>query len=222
VRVAIRQDSIDESDDAALFALFGAIASRERSEVARRLRSSPRLAGRPIQVGATRQDAETYFLDVIRHNVYAGETALHIAAAAYQYEVARSLVANGADVRAANRRGAEPLHYAADGGPDTEHWDPTAQRDVIVYLIAAGADPNARDNGGVAPLHRAVRNRCAVAAAALIGNGADPRLRNKRGSTPLDLAVQNTGQSNSGSEASKAEQRRIIALLRQHGMSISS
>ena len=125
----------------------------------------------------------------------------------------------GADVRARNRRGAEPLHYAADGGPDAEHWDPVAQREVIAYLIAAGADPNALDKSGVAPLHRAVRNRCSAAASALIDNGADPLLMNKSGSTPLHLAVQNTGKSNSGSEASKDEQGRVIALLLRHGAS---
>ena len=125
------------------------------------------------------------------------------AAAAYQRELAESLVAKGADVRARNRRGAEPLHYAADGGPDAEQWDPAAQRDVIAYLIEAGADPNALDKSGVAPLHRAVRNRCSAAVSALIDNGADPLLMNKNGSTPLHLAVQNTGKSNSGSAAAK-------------------
>jgi ankyrin repeat protein len=205
------------SDDAALFALFGAIASGDRTEIARGLDSSLRLASRPIPIAASRQDADTYFIAAIRHHVYAGDTALHVAAAAYQRELAESLVAKGADGRARNRRGAEPIHYAADGGPDAEHWDPVAQREVLAYLIAAGADPNALDNSGVAPLHRAVRNRCSAAASALIEGGADPRLKNKSGSTPLHLAVQNTGKSNSGSDASKAEQGRVIALLLRHG-----
>jgi ankyrin repeat protein len=42
---------------------------------------------------------------------------------------------------------------------------------------------------------------------------------NKNGSTPLHLAVQNTGRSDSGSEAAKDEQRRIVALLFGHGAS---
>jgi ankyrin repeat protein len=90
---------------------------------------------------------------------------------------------------------------------------------VIDYLIEAGADPDAMDKSGVAPLHRAVRTRSSDAVRALIANGADPRLMNKTGSTPLHLAVQNTGKSNSGSDAAKDEQRRIIALLLQHGAS---
>ena len=219
MRMAKTVGRSDGSDDAALLTFFRAIASCDRREIARRQDVSLRLASRPIRIGASRQDADTYFLVPIRHYVYAGDTALHIAAAAYQRELAESLVAKGADVRARNRRGAEPLHYAADGGPDAEHWDPVAQRKVIASLIAAGADPNALDKSGVAPLHRAVRGRCSAAASALIDNGADPRLKNKSGSTPLHLAVQNTGRSDSGSEASKDEQGRIIAVLLRHGAS---
>jgi ankyrin repeat protein len=203
----------EAADDTALLALFRAIAAGERVEIGRGL------ASRAIRVAASRQNAETYFLLPIRHYVYAGDTALHIAAAAYQRELAESLVANGAVPRARNRRGAEPLHYAADGGPGAENWNPDAQRRVIEFLIAAGADPNATDNSGVAPLHRAVRTRCSAAVAALVENGADPRLMNERGSTPLHLAVQNTGRSHSGSEAAKDEQRVVIGLLLQHGAS---
>jgi ankyrin repeat protein len=207
------------SDDGALLALFRAIASHDDLEIARWLDSSVGLASRPIRVAANRHDADTYFLASIRHYIYGGDTALHIAAAAYQCELAESLVAKGAAIRARNRRGAEPLHYAADGSPDAEHWDPVAQREVIAYLIKAGADPNAFDKSGVAPLHRAVRTRCSPAVRALIENGADPRVMNNSGSTPLHLAVQNTGRSDSGSEASKDEQGRIITLLLRHGAS---
>ena len=207
------------SDDDALLALFDAIASGDHLEIERRLDSSRGLASCPIRTGASRQDAESYFLAAIRHYVYAGDTALHIAAAAHQRELAESLVARGADVRARNRRGAEPLHYAADGSPGAEHWDPVRQREVIAYLIEAGADPNALDKSGVAPLHRAVRTRCSAAVSAILENGADPLLMNKSGSTPLHLAVQNTGRSDSGSEAAKAEQGRIIVVLREHGAS---
>jgi len=205
-------------DDGALLALFGAIASGD-DQVSRRLDETPGLATWPIRIGATRQDPETYFLPSIRHYLYAGDTALHIAAAAHRRELAELFVAHGADVRARNRRGAEPLHHAADGSPDAARGDRNAQRDVIVYLIGAGADPDAIDKSGVAPLHRAVRTRSSDAVSTLIENGADPRLMNKSGSTPLHLAVQNTGKSNSGSDAAKDEQRRIIAFLLQHGAS---
>jgi len=209
----------DGPDDGALFALFHAIASHDDLDIARRLDSSRDLAICPIGIGASRQDADTNFLGTIHHYVYTGDTALHIAAVAHQRELAESLVTRGADVRARNRRGAEPLHYAADGSLGARHRDRVAQRDVITYLIEAGADPNALDNSGVAALHRAVRTRCSDAVSALIDGGANPLLMNKHGSTPLHLAVQNTGKSNSGSEAAKDEQVRIIVVLLGHGAS---
>jgi ankyrin repeat protein len=208
-----------ESDDAALLALFHAITSRDRPEIVRRLDASPELAARPVHIGASRQAPDGYFLVAIRHYIYAGDTALHVAAAAHQRPIAVLLVEKGADVRARNRRGAEPLHYAADGSPGAQYWDPLAQRDVIAYLCEAGADPNAFDKSGVAPLHRAVRTRSSAAVGALIMNGANPKLMNKSGSTPLHLAVQNTGKSNSGSDAAREEQARIIAVLLEHGAS---
>ncbi len=181
------------------------------------LEHAPGLATCPLQVGASRQVPNPYFLVPISHYVYAGDTALHVAAAAYQRDLAESLVAQGAVVRARNRRGAEPLHYAADGRPDDR--ESSAQREVISYLIDAGADPDALDKSGVAPLHRAVRTRSSGAVSALIDRGADPLLMNKTGSTPLHLAVQSTGKSNSGSEAAKEEQHRIIVVLLAKGAS---
>lgn len=204
-------------DDEALLALFHAIASSDDLEISRRLDSSPELASSPIRAGASREDARTYFLVPIGHYVYEGDTALHVAAATHQRELAESLVTKGADVSARNRRGAEPLHYAADGSPGAEHWDPVAQREVVRFLIEACADPNALDKSGVAPLHRAVRTRCSRAVSALIESGADPLLMNKSGSTPLHLAVQTTGRSNSGSDAAKDEQGHVIVVLLAHG-----
>src|SRR5213079_2218249 len=107
----------------------------------------------------------------IAHYLYAGDTALHLAAAAFRVPVAKLLVAHGADCRAKNRRGAEPLHYAADGN----RWEPRAQADVIEYLVSIGAEPDAVDKTGVAPLHRAVRTRSLAAVRALLDGGANPR-----------------------------------------------
>jgi ankyrin repeat protein len=149
--------------------------------------------------------------------MYEGDTALHMAAAAYQTRIVEKLIAKGADVRARNRRGAEPLHYAVDGGPGLPAWNPSAQTKIIARLIRAGADPNAVDKSGVAPLHRAVRNRCAAAVSALIDGGADPRAPNRNGSTPVLLATQNTGRGGSGSAEAKAQQEKILRLLEQHG-----
>ena len=204
-------------DDAALMALMQAIASGDGAEVARRLAESPDLGGRAIVTGASRQGPRTYFLSSVGHHVYRGDTALHIAAAAYQSDTAEALLAGGAQVGASNRRGATPLHYAADGLPGSARWDPRAQARVIECLAAAGADPNSVDKNGVTPLHRAVRTRSADAVRTLLVAGADPVRRNGSGSTPLHLAVQNTGRSESGTPASHDQQREIIVLLLHAG-----
>jgi ankyrin repeat protein len=208
---------MEQPGDGELLALFRVIASRDVPEAARAIDSSPASAVTAIRIAASRQDAATYFLDPLRHYVYSGDTALHIAAAAYLRPTAELLIAKHADVRARNRRGAEPIHYAADASPGWTSWDPAGQRSMIEYLIAVGADPNALDDSGVAPLHRAVRTRCCEAVGALLEGGAALRMMNKRGSTPLHLAVQNTGRSDSGSIEAKDQQRQIIELLLQHG-----
>ena len=206
-----------DSQQAALHALLRVIASRNRSMTSRLLAKSPVLARLAIKVGATREAAGEFFIKEIAHYAYAGDTPLHIAAAAYQRDIAEELVSNGANVSARNRRGAEPLHYASDGIPGSAAWDPDAQCAIVEFLIRAGADPNAEDKSGVAPLHRAVRTRCTAAVRALLTNGADAVGRNKSGSTPLHLAVQNTGRGGSGSAASREEQAEIIGLLLAHG-----
>jgi len=178
---------------------------------------SPALATASVVLGATRRDAAHYYLDEINHYVYVGDTALHIAAAAYQPDLVRTLIEIGADVSAANRRGAQPLHYAADGAPGSAAWRPVAQAAVIAALIAADADPNATDKSGVTPLHRAVRTRCGAAVRALLDGGADPTRTNRSGSTPMKLATHTTGRGGSGSTAAKAQQAVIVELLEQHG-----
>src|SRR6266581_3043811 len=52
----------------------------------------------------------------IFHWLYAGDTALHLAAAGYRVEIAQLLLAAGSDPNAAgNNRDSSPLHYASDG-----------------------------------------------------------------------------------------------------------
>jgi hypothetical protein len=193
--------------------LIDAIAATDEAHALALLAAETALARATLEDGATRANAVANYLTAIGHYVYAGDTALHVAAAGYRSGIARRLIGLGADVRARNRRGAEPLHYAADGGPGSSTWNPAAQAEMIALLIAAGADPNATDKSGVAPLHRAVRTRCAAAVAALLEGGADPSLKNASGSTPMLLATHQTGRGGSGSPEAKAQQQEIIALL---------
>jgi len=186
-----------------------AVISTDSGEVSRRLRVNPALATIAAKVGATRAESKEFFFEDIAHYLYAGDTALHMAAAAFRRPVAELLIAAGANVRARNRRGAEPLHYAADAN----HWNPDAQADTIRYLISAGADPNALDKSGVAPLHRAVRTRSLAAVQALLDGGANPLLPNGSGSIPRDLAIHDTGKSGSGSPRAREQQAAILKLL---------
>ena len=204
-------------EDSDLWTLLRAIASGDTPRASRLLLASRRLASDASAVGATRQSATSYFLEEIQHYVYAGDTPLHVAAAAYRTDIARELVECGADVSARNRRGAQPLHYACVGQPGSASWAPRAQEAVIEYLLRAGADPNAIDKSGVTPLHRAVRTRCASAVQMLLAHGADPTRGNKNGSTALDLAVRTTGRGGSGSVAAREQQRLIVQLLTSHG-----
>ncbi len=197
--------------------LIRAIIRDDSAEVSKLLAKSPLLARESLTVGASREQAVNFFSEEINHYLYAGDTPLHAAAAGYRTNAARALLKNGADVSARNRRGAEPLHYAADGGFGARNWSPERQAEMIASLINAGANPNALDKSGVAPLHRAVRQRCSAAVASLLRNGADVRLKNTSGSTPLHLAVQNTGKGGTGSPESKALQKETIELLLKSG-----
>jgi len=199
--------------DNGLYDFVRVIVSGDAAMAARHLSNSPTLVHARCVVGATRQGPNPYFFEAISHYMYADDTALHMAAAAHSCEIAQTLIDKGADCFATNRRGAQPLHYAADANAG----NPAAQAATIACLIRAGADPNATDKSGVAPLHRAVRTRCAAAVEALVAGGAAPRARNGGGSTPLHLAVQNTGASDSGTLHAIEQQRLIIERLLRAG-----
>lgn len=203
------------SSEATWEELVRAIAAGRTDRAEQLLRNRADLAHERASVGADRATGGEFFLEEIGHYLYAGDSALHLAAAGYRTEIVRILLELGADCAARNRRGAEPLHYAAD----THGWGTQAQAATIRQLLAAGANPNATDHSGVAPLHRAVRTRSAAAVQALLGGGADPRRKNGSGSTPLHLAVQTTGRGGSGSPQAIEQQRLIIVLLLQAGAS---
>lgn len=194
--------------------LLHAIARHDHKVVRGLLVGDQALARQRIAVGANRQAEGEFFMEAIEHHLYEGDTALHVAAAAYNATAATHLLRIGADIHSQNRLGQEPLHYAALGTPGAARWNPNAQAEMLRLLVAAGADANAIDRSGVAPLHRAVRSRCAEAVRVLIELGADPRKPNRSGSTPLKLAERTTGRGGSGSPEAKAEQQEILRLLR--------
>lgn len=157
----------------------------------------------------------------IVHWVYRGDTPLHLAAAGYRVEIARALLAAGADPGACgNRRKSQPLHYAADGHHDSPGWNPERQVETLRLLRDAEALLDCQDSNGATPLHRAVRTRCSDAVRFLLAEGADPTIRNHSGSSAFHLAVQNTGRGGSGLPAARVAREEIIRLFLSHGVSV--
>ena len=169
---------------------------------------------------ATRLIRKPQFYDSkIFHWIYAGDTALHLAAAGYRVEIVRLLLAAGADPNAAaNHRRSSPLHYAADGFINSPVWNANRQVATIGCLLDAGANIHAQDKNGATPLHRAVRTRCAAAVRCLLRGGSDPTSRNESGSTPFHLAVQNTGRGGTGAAVAVRAQREIIEEFLSFGV----
>jgi hypothetical protein len=193
--------------------LLRAVIAGKTSIVSRLLAANPELARAQVRTGATRQHASEYFFESIAHYAYAGDTALHMAAAAFERQAAELLVRSGADCRAKNRRGAEPLHYAADAN----RWKPDAQKDTIEFLIAAGPIRTPSTRAAYRHCTAPCGTRSSEAVRALLAGGAAVRSRNGSGSTPLHLAVQDTGRGGAGSVRARSEQETIIAILLEAG-----
>ncbi len=73
-----------------------------------------------------------------------GGTPLHYAVGEGRNEIAKLLIAKGADVNAKGIYGTTPLHNAAT-------------KEIVELLIAAGADVNAKDERGKTPLDLAIQ-----------------------------------------------------------------
>src|SRR5262245_55604400 len=120
-------------------AILTAIVDDDRGRVKALLQADARLAARQVS------EARLYESGIF-HWLYVGDTALHLAAAGHRAEVARLLLAAGADPNATtNHRRSGPLHYAADGYVTSPEWDPRSQVKTIRCLLDAGADINAQD-----------------------------------------------------------------------------
>jgi ankyrin repeat protein len=193
--------------------LLQAIVKDDRRAVGQLLKKEPWLS-------TTNMDKAVLYQSTIVHWLYAGDTALHLAAAGHRVEITRMLLDAGADPDAAgNHRLSRPLHYAADGAVQNPAFEAADQVKTLRLLLAAGADLHAQDKNGATALHRAVRTRAAAAVTFLLKAGADPTAKNHPGATAFHLAVQNTGKSGSGHELAKAGQKAIIKTMLAHGVS---
>lgn len=179
------------------------------AEAVRMVRDAPELARLVVE--------EECFIETIAHALYAGDTALHFAAAAVKPVVVEALLRAGANPNAANRRGALALHYACDPRPVSALvWSPGAQRKAIELLLDAGSRIDQAEKSGASRLHRAVRARSPVAVKCLLERGADVNASHgKSRTTPLHLALHATGAS--GTKGAHAEQQAIVDLLLDGG-----
>ena len=137
-----------------------------------------------------------------------GRTTLH---SAPNWTVAERLIAEGADVNAADRFGMTPLHTAVRAGrndvaevlmkhgADVNARSERGQtplfcavvgegKQMAEHLIAHGADVNAKDNYGMTPLHCAAGAGHKEAVQVLLAAGADISIKDNEGRSPLDLA----------------------------------
>jgi RNA polymerase sigma factor (sigma-70 family) len=139
-----------------------------------------------------------------------GMTALHHAAERGATEVARLLIAAGADVNARDAQGEAPLDRAGHAGP----WKSAPATEIVRLLLDHGAtidvfqaaalgdvgrlralldeDPqrvNARDAQQRTPLYEAAHNLHLEAVELLLARGADLEARTSGGETPLSTAI---------------------------------
>ncbi len=103
------------------------------------------------------------------------ESPLMMACLRGQADMARKLVARGADV---NKTGWTPLHYAATSGNLT----------IIQMLLDENAYIDAESPNGSTPLMMAAMYGTPDAVRLLLEAGADPTLKNQLGLTALDFA----------------------------------
>ncbi len=105
----------------------------------------------------------------------ADESALMMAALKGQADLARRLIARGADV---NKTGWTPLHYAATGGHQA----------LIAMLLDAHAYIDAESPNGTTPLMMAAQYGSVAAVRQLLEAGADASLKNQLGLSAQDFA----------------------------------
>jgi len=107
-------------------------------------------------------------------------TALHTAAQKGQIEVARFLLANGADIEAKTRnQGWTPLHWSVFEG----------HKAMVDFLLSQKADVQATDNNGATPLHLAARKGFKSVMELLLDHHAEVDARDNSGETPLHYAA---------------------------------
>lgn len=132
------------------------------------------------------------------------------ATAARQFEAAKWLLEQGADVNATTEGGRSPLHIAAEAG----------EQELLALLLAQDgkAKPNLQDRNGYAPLHVAAQGGQPESCATLLGGGADVNLKAHEdkalgAETALMIAVRKLQPGNRDKALRKAMPEVVRVLL---------
>jgi ankyrin repeat protein/Tol biopolymer transport system component len=108
-----------------------------------------------------------------------GMTPLNLAAYSGHSNLAKELLARGADWRIGDRENSQPIHNAAIAG----------RTNIVELLVSKGADIDAQDRNGETALRYASAYRQLETARWLIEHGANTNLANLRLETPLHTAA---------------------------------
>ena len=108
-----------------------------------------------------------------------GSTALHLAALEGHADIARQLLASGAQVNARGLRDETPLHMAV--------YD--AHRELAEVLLEGKAEVNVQNTAGETPLHIAARKGHRDLVTLLVDHQADVNAKDRQDATPLHAAA---------------------------------
>lgn len=125
-------------------------------------------------------------LNTVSHG---GERVLHIAVYDGQIEIAKFLIAIGADVNVTDSYDYTPLHLSIYRKLEETPEISQQKQEIAELLMSKGADVNARTIEGVTPLYSAAYEGLVGIARLLIDNGADVNAGDDYNYTPLHMAV---------------------------------
>jgi ankyrin repeat protein len=134
---------------------------------------------------------------------------LYLATRNGHLDVARALIAAGADVNATSGRG-DYRHRTLDAAAQHQHTE------MVRLLLDTGAEINATDFECRTALHRAACNADVPTVRLLLERSADFRARARDGSTPLHEACRNFPREPGGSGA-MPNTRQVVELLLEAG-----
>ena len=169
----------------------GTSAKRRRAKYERKFlraaaRGSLRGCKKALKRASSRGSGDAGFLDVTSASDPDGRTALHLACASGDDDLARWLIKRGADVTSTDARGDTPAHLAAHRAPDNVA--------ITRRLTRAGASTHARNDAGETP--SSIAERAAQSRAARMREfDARREARTRRGRDPDDYEGLGPGPS---------------------------